>query len=58
MIVVEQFNAPPARGARGPANALFETFQDFRVLRYEDLEDLRDWGKMSARIGRIFAVKE
>lgn len=58
MIVVEQFNAPPGEGARGPANALFGTFREFRVVRYEDLEDTSDWGRMKARIGRIAAVKE
>jgi 2-polyprenyl-3-methyl-5-hydroxy-6-metoxy-1,4-benzoquinol methylase len=58
MIVVEQFNAPPGEGAKGPANALFGTFQEFRVVRYEDVPDISDWGKMKARIGRIAAVKE
>jgi 2-polyprenyl-3-methyl-5-hydroxy-6-metoxy-1,4-benzoquinol methylase len=58
MIVVEQFNAAPAEGAKGPANALFKTFQDFRVVLYEDMPDTSDWGKMKARIGRIAAVKE
>ncbi len=58
MIVVEQFNAPAVEGAKGPANALFKTFQDFRVVLYEDVPDSSDWGKMKARIGRIAAVKE
>jgi 2-polyprenyl-3-methyl-5-hydroxy-6-metoxy-1,4-benzoquinol methylase len=58
MIVVEQFNAPPVEGAKGPPNALFQTFQAFRVLRYEDVQDVSDWGRMKARIGRIAAVKE
>ncbi len=58
VIVVEQFNAPPDPGAKGPANALFKTFQDYRVVRYEDVVDIRDWGKVSARIGRLEAIKE
>jgi 2-polyprenyl-3-methyl-5-hydroxy-6-metoxy-1,4-benzoquinol methylase len=58
MVLVEQFNAAPVPGARGPANALFKTFQDFRVVRYEDVEDIADWGNTAARIGRILAVKE
>jgi 2-polyprenyl-3-methyl-5-hydroxy-6-metoxy-1,4-benzoquinol methylase len=58
MIVVEQFNAPPGEGAKGPANALFRTWEEFRVVRYEDVVDKSDWGKMKARIGRIAAVKE
>ena len=58
MVVVEQFNAPPVEGAKGPANALFKTFQDFRVVRYEDVVDRSDWGKTNARIGRIAAIKE
>jgi len=58
MIVVEQFNAPPGEGSKGPANALFRTFEEFRVVRYEDVVDNSDWGKMKARIGRIAAVKE
>jgi SAM-dependent methyltransferase len=58
MIVVEQFNAPPGEGAKGPANALFQTFAEFRVMRYEDIPDVSDWGRMKARIGRVAAVKE
>jgi hypothetical protein len=58
MIVVEQFNAPPGGGTKGPANALFRTWEEFRVVRYEDVGDKSDWGKMKARIGRIAAVKE
>jgi len=58
MIVVEQFNAPPGEGAKGPANALFKTFGEFRVVRYEDIPDVSDWGRMKARIGRVAAVKE
>jgi 2-polyprenyl-3-methyl-5-hydroxy-6-metoxy-1,4-benzoquinol methylase len=58
MIVVEQFNAPPGEGSKGPANALFGSFQEFRVVRYEDVVDTSDWGKMKARIGRLAAIKE
>jgi len=58
VLIVEQFNAPPIEGAKGPPNALFKTFQDFRVLHYEDAVDTSDWGKTKARIGRIVAVKE
>ena len=58
MIVVEQFNAAPGENSKGPANALFQTFQDFRVVRYEDVPDVSDRGKMKARLGRIAAVKE
>lgn len=57
-IIVEQFNSAPGPGSKGPANALFRTFQDCRVVRYEDVEDVSDWGRMKARIGRIAAVKE
>jgi hypothetical protein len=57
-IVVEQFNAPPGDGFKGPANALFRSFDEFRVVRYEDVVDTSDWGRMKARIGRIAAVKE
>ena len=57
-IVVEQFNSMPGPGSKGPANALFRTFQEYRVVRYEDVEDTSDWGRMKARIGRIAAVKE
>ena len=58
MIVVEQFNSAPGPGSKGPANALFRTFQECRVVRYEDVEDVSDWGRMKARIGRVAAVKE
>ena len=58
VLIVEQFNAPPVEGAKGPPNALFKTFQDFRVTHYEDVVDTSDWGKTQARLGRIVAVKE
>lgn len=58
LVVVEQFNAPPVEGAIGPANALFQSFQDLRVVRYEDVEDLSDWGRMKARIGRLAAIRQ
>ena len=58
MIVVEQYNAPPGEGAKGPANALYKTFDEFRVVRYEDIPDVSVWGRMKARIGRVAAVKE
>jgi 2-polyprenyl-3-methyl-5-hydroxy-6-metoxy-1,4-benzoquinol methylase len=58
MLLVEQFNSAPGPGSKGPANALFKTFEGMRVLYYEDVEDVSDWGKMRARIGRIVAQKE
>jgi SAM-dependent methyltransferase len=58
MIVVEQFNAPPGEGNKGPANALFRSFEEFRVVRYEDVVDTSDWGRLKARIGRMAAIKE
>lgn len=58
MIVVEQFNSMPGPGSKGPANALFKTFEEYRVIRYEDVDDVSDWGRMKARIGRLAAIKE
>jgi 2-polyprenyl-3-methyl-5-hydroxy-6-metoxy-1,4-benzoquinol methylase len=57
-VLVEQFNSAPGPGSKGPANALFRTFEGMRVIYYEDVEDVSDWGKMRARIGRIAAQKE
>lgn len=58
LVLVEQFNAAPGPGSKGPANALFKTFEGMRVIHYEDVEDVSDWGKVRARIGRIVAQKE
>lgn len=58
VVLVEQFNAAPVPGARGPANALFKTFANYRVLHYEDVTSLSEWGFKEARLGRILAQKE
>jgi 2-polyprenyl-3-methyl-5-hydroxy-6-metoxy-1,4-benzoquinol methylase len=54
-IVVEQINAG---GGKGPANALFRSFQDLRVIRYEDVIDTAEWSKAPMRIGRLVAEKD
>ena len=58
MVCVEQFNAAPGAGNKGPANALFQSFRGERVIAYEDMEDTSDWGMMRARMGRVCAVRE
>ena len=58
VVLVEQFNAAPVPGAKGPANALFKTFANYRVLHYEDVTSLSEWGFKEARLGRILAQKE
>jgi len=59
MVLVEQFNSPSSSGAKGPANALYQSFADMRVLHYEDTVGASDWGLVQkARIGRILAEKE
>lgn len=59
IVVVEQFNAPPDNAAnRGPANALFKSFEGLRVIHYEDTVDRSEWGNALCRIGRITAEKD
>jgi 2-polyprenyl-3-methyl-5-hydroxy-6-metoxy-1,4-benzoquinol methylase len=58
LVLVEQFNAAPVPGAKGPANALFKTFASYRVLHYEDVTGISEWGFKEARLGRILAQKE
>ncbi len=59
VVLVEQFNSPSTSGAKGPANALYQSFADMRVLHYEDTVAASDWGLVAqARIGRILAEKE
>ncbi len=43
---------------KGPANALFRSFQDLRVIHYEDVVDTAEWGLQKMRIGRILAQKD
>ena len=49
--------APDCTG-KGPANALFRSFQDLRVIHYEDVVDTAEWGLQKMRIGRIVAQKD
>lgn len=56
LIVVEQMNAGGT--GKGPANALFRSFQDLRVIHYEDVVDTAEWGMQKMRIGRIVAQKD
>jgi 2-polyprenyl-3-methyl-5-hydroxy-6-metoxy-1,4-benzoquinol methylase len=56
IVVVEQMNAGGA--GKGPANALFQSFQDLRVVHYEDVVDTAEWGMQKMRIGRIVAEKD
>jgi 2-polyprenyl-3-methyl-5-hydroxy-6-metoxy-1,4-benzoquinol methylase len=59
VIIVEQFNSPSSSGAKGPANALFRSFEDMRVVDYQDVLARSDWGKVEkARIGRVVAEKD
>jgi 2-polyprenyl-3-methyl-5-hydroxy-6-metoxy-1,4-benzoquinol methylase len=56
IVVVEQMNSPGT--ARGPANALFRSFQDLRVIHYEDVADTAEWSLQKMRIGRIVAQRD
>ena len=56
IVVVEQMNAGGT--GKGPANALFRSFQDLRILQYEDVVDTAEWGLQKMRIGRIVAQKD
>jgi 2-polyprenyl-3-methyl-5-hydroxy-6-metoxy-1,4-benzoquinol methylase len=56
IVLVEQLNS--GSRAKGPANALFGSFENLRVLHYEDTLDTADWSMSEARIGRIVAQKE
>ena len=56
LVVVEQMNAGGT--GKGPANALFRSFQDLRVIHYEDVVDTAEWGLQKMRIGRIVAQKD
>ena len=55
-VVVEQMNAGGT--GKGPANALFRSFQDLRVVQYEDMVDTAEWGLQKMRIGRLVAQKD
>jgi len=55
-LVLEQMNAGGA--GKGPANALFRSFQDLRVIHYEDVVDTAEWGLQKMRIGRIIVQKD
>jgi 2-polyprenyl-3-methyl-5-hydroxy-6-metoxy-1,4-benzoquinol methylase len=56
IVVLEQMNAGGT--GKGPANALFRSFQDLRVIHYEDTVDTAEWGLQKMRIGRIVAQKD
>jgi 2-polyprenyl-3-methyl-5-hydroxy-6-metoxy-1,4-benzoquinol methylase len=56
VVVVEQMNSGGT--GKGPANALFRSFQDLRVIHYEDTVDTAEWGLRKMRIGRIVAQKD
>jgi 2-polyprenyl-3-methyl-5-hydroxy-6-metoxy-1,4-benzoquinol methylase len=56
IVLVEQMNAGGI--GKGPANALFRSFQDLRVIHYEDVVDTAEWGLQKMRIGRIVAQKD
>jgi SAM-dependent methyltransferase len=56
IVLVEQGNSGGT--GKGPANALFKSFQDLRVLHYEDIVETAEWGLMKQRLGRIVAQKE
>ncbi len=59
IVVVEQFNAAPDKATnKGPANALFKSFEGLRVIQYEDTVDRSEWGGALCRIGRITAEKD
>jgi 2-polyprenyl-3-methyl-5-hydroxy-6-metoxy-1,4-benzoquinol methylase len=56
IVVVEQMNAGGT--GKGPANALYRSFQDLRVTHYEDVVDTAEWGLQKMRIGRLVAQKD
>jgi 2-polyprenyl-3-methyl-5-hydroxy-6-metoxy-1,4-benzoquinol methylase len=56
IVLVEQMNAGGT--GKGPANALFRSFQDLRVIHYEDKVDMAEWGKQQTRLGRLIAQKD
>jgi len=59
IVVVEQFNAAPDKPTnKGPANALFKSFEGLRVVHYEDTVDRSEWGAATCRIGRVTAEKD
>lgn len=59
IVVVEQFNAAPDKPTnKGPANALFKSFEGLRVIDYADTVDRSEWGNALCRIGRITAEKD
>jgi SAM-dependent methyltransferase len=55
-IVLEQMNSGGT--GKGPANALFKSFEDLRVIYYEDAVDRAEWGRAPMRIGRVVAEKD
>ena len=55
-IVVEQPNSPNL--SKGPANALFRSFDDLRVVFYEDVTDTAEWNKQPQRLGRLVAQRD
>jgi 2-polyprenyl-3-methyl-5-hydroxy-6-metoxy-1,4-benzoquinol methylase len=56
IVVVEQMNAGGT--GKGPANALFRSFQDLRIIHYEDVVDTAEWSLQKMRIGRIVAQRD
>ncbi len=56
LIVVEQSNSGGL--GKGPANALFRSFDDLRVVFYEDVLDTAEWSKKTERLGRLVAQKD
>jgi 2-polyprenyl-3-methyl-5-hydroxy-6-metoxy-1,4-benzoquinol methylase len=56
LVVVEQANSGGM--GKGPANALFRSFENLRVVFYEDAVDTAEWSKQPTRLGRIVAQKD
>ena len=56
LILVEQPNS--GGEGKGPANALFRSFEDMRVIYYEDTVDVAEWSKKPNRLGRIVVQKD
>ncbi|MFB3825583.1 MAG: class I SAM-dependent methyltransferase [Bryobacteraceae bacterium] len=56
LVLVEQPNS--GGPGKGPANALFRSFEDLRVVFYEDILDKADWSKQSTRLGRLVAQRD
>lgn len=56
LIVVEQLNS--GTEAKGPANALFNSFARLRVIHYEDAVSGAEWPMKPARVGRLIAQKD